>query len=141
MRMKIPPHAVRTDLEVPFHDVDSLQIVWHGHYLKYAEIGRSAFLRARQMDMADLLELGVGMVVVDLNVRYSFPSRYADKLQIATWCTRLDHRINLAFVIENLTAQQWAARGEVSLMVTDRAGQVLVEPHPQIRQRLMQGEL
>ena len=27
-----------TIVEVPFFDVDSMRIVWHGHYLKYFEI-------------------------------------------------------------------------------------------------------
>ena len=40
-------HEVHVDLEVPFHDVDVLQIVWHGHYYKYMELGRTALLRAR----------------------------------------------------------------------------------------------
>ena len=26
--------VVSVELEVPFHDVDSLHIVWHGHYYK-----------------------------------------------------------------------------------------------------------
>ena len=25
-------------IEVPFHDVDIMNVVWHGHYLKYFEI-------------------------------------------------------------------------------------------------------
>ena len=25
-------------IEVPFHDVDTMDVVWHGHYLKYFEI-------------------------------------------------------------------------------------------------------
>ena len=27
-------------IEVPFHDVDTMNVVWHGHYLKYFEIPR-----------------------------------------------------------------------------------------------------
>ena len=27
-------------LKVPFHDVDTMQVVWHGHYLKYFEQAR-----------------------------------------------------------------------------------------------------
>ncbi|MEZ4452430.1 MAG: hypothetical protein R3B09_23395 [Nannocystaceae bacterium] len=30
-------HEVSVDFEVPFHDVDALRIVWHGHYYKYME--------------------------------------------------------------------------------------------------------
>jgi len=24
-------------IEIPFHDVDTMNVVWHGHYLKYFE--------------------------------------------------------------------------------------------------------
>jgi len=34
-------HAIEIRLEVPFHDVDALRIVWHGHYLKYLELART----------------------------------------------------------------------------------------------------
>ena len=29
------------ELEVPFHDIDGMGIVWHGHYFKYLEIART----------------------------------------------------------------------------------------------------
>ena len=32
-------------INIRFHEVDSLRIVWHGHYLKYFEDGREAFGR------------------------------------------------------------------------------------------------
>ena len=31
-------------IEVPFHDVDTMNVVWHGHYLKYFEIARCKLL-------------------------------------------------------------------------------------------------
>ena len=36
----------RAEIEVPFFDVDVMQIVWHGHYVKYLEVARCAFLDA-----------------------------------------------------------------------------------------------
>ena len=35
----------RVELEVPFHHVDALGVVWHGHYLEYLEPARTALLR------------------------------------------------------------------------------------------------
>lgn len=135
--MTAPSHAVVVELQVPFHDVDALGIVWHGHYLKYAEIGRSALLRAHDLDMPQVVALGVGMLVVDLAVRYSSPLRYADRLHVATWCTRLDHRIDLAFEIRNVTANRQAARGKLSLVVTDLTGRMLIEAPYEITRRLL----
>ena len=31
-------------IEIPFHDVDVIGVVWHGHYFKYLEIARCALL-------------------------------------------------------------------------------------------------
>lgn len=32
-----------TLIDVPFFDVDSMNIAWHGHYVKYLEIARCDF--------------------------------------------------------------------------------------------------
>ncbi len=36
---------VTTQVRVRFQEVDSLRVVWHGHYLSYCEEGRTAFGR------------------------------------------------------------------------------------------------
>jgi len=36
--------ACEVEIEVPFFDVDLMEIVWHGHYLKYFEVARCALL-------------------------------------------------------------------------------------------------
>jgi len=135
--MRVPDHAVSVELEVPFHDVDALRIVWHGHYLKYAEVARSAFLRSRRLDMEDVLALGLGMVVVDSHTRYSFPLRYGERLRASVWCSQVDHRIQLPFVIDNLTVDRCAARGAVSVVLTDAGGHLLMEVPDEVRRRLL----
>lgn len=37
-------HQASVNLEIPFHDVDMMAVVWHGHYAKYFEIARCALL-------------------------------------------------------------------------------------------------
>lgn len=32
------------EIQVPFFDVDSMDVVWHGHYIKYFEVARCALL-------------------------------------------------------------------------------------------------
>jgi len=34
----------RFEFSVPFFDVDSMNIVWHGHYVKYFELARCQLL-------------------------------------------------------------------------------------------------
>lgn len=32
------------EIVVPFFDIDSMDVVWHGHYVKYLEVARCALL-------------------------------------------------------------------------------------------------
>jgi acyl-CoA thioester hydrolase len=36
-----------TRILVPFFDIDTMNVVWHGHYVKYLEVARCALLDNR----------------------------------------------------------------------------------------------
>lgn len=135
--MKPPAHAVSVDLEVPFHDVDALRIVWHGHALKYLELARTALMRARGLDMADLLGLGYGFLMVDLTCRWSTPLRYGDRARVHAWEAGVDTRIRVAYAIDNLTSGLRAVRATSGLVVVDREGRMLREAPDEVRRRLL----
>src|SRR4051812_14589485 len=101
--MTAPKDAVAIELEVPFHDVDALQIVWHGRYAKYVELASTALFRARGVDVNDLTALGHRMVVIESRCRYAFPLRYGDRFRVEAWFRDLDHRVCIAYEIKNLT--------------------------------------
>jgi len=63
-------------LEVPFHDVDMMGVVWHGHYYKYFELARTALFRKFQCDTNDLLVLGMVLPVIESRCRYLSPLTY-----------------------------------------------------------------
>lgn len=58
------------EIEVPFHDVDTMQVVWHGHYTRYFELARTALMRRCGLDVPELRAMGIVMPVVDLRVKY-----------------------------------------------------------------------
>ena len=41
--------SVSTEIEVPFYDIDPMDIVWHGNYIKYFEVARCALLKKNQL--------------------------------------------------------------------------------------------
>ena len=69
----IPP-GIRVEssvtIEIPFHDIDILQVAWHGHYLKYFEVARTELMKKLNMDWPQLKELGVAMPIVGVNIEY-----------------------------------------------------------------------
>lgn len=54
MKRKTSPHQAaltdRTTIKVRFSEIDSMQIVWHGEYVRYFEDGREAFGKRYGLD-------------------------------------------------------------------------------------------
>ena len=125
------------EIEVPFHDVDALGIVWHGHYLKYLEIARTALLRSRSLDATDLVAMGLRLLLVDSHCRHTGSLRYGDRARVRAWLKDIDHRICIAYEVTNLTTAKRAARARTVLVTTDAQGQMLYETPAEVVRRLL----
>ena len=65
--------TVTQQMRVPFNDVDSANVVWHGRYFKYFEEVRRTLLEELDYSYVAMLESGYIWPVVDTNVRYVRP--------------------------------------------------------------------
>jgi acyl-CoA thioester hydrolase len=126
-----PAHAVSVELDVPFHDVDGLRVVWHGHYLKYLEIARCALLRAHRLDVPDMIELGYQFMVGESWLKHTHALTYGDRFRVTAWFTETEHRIGIEFELTNLTSGRRSARARTLLVTTDhQANLCLATPEP-----------
>ena len=124
------------ELEVPFHDVDMLGIVWHGHYLKYVEAARTALLSSCGLDAGDLIGPRYLFYIIESKCRYAFPLRYRDRMRVTAWVRDWQHRITVAAEITNLTHGRRSARAHTVLATTDLEQNLLLETPHEIRDRL-----
>ena len=69
---------------VRFSEVDSMMIVWHGNYVKYLEDGREDFGRKFDIGYLQVLEDGLGLPIVDLNIKYKKSLQYGDRVIVET---------------------------------------------------------
>lgn len=74
----------RTTIKVRFSEVDSLRIVWHGHYIKYFEDGREAFGDQYGFGYLDFYEQRLLTPVVDVSCHYKKQLAYGDEVIIET---------------------------------------------------------
>ncbi len=133
-----PPKAATTyEADVPFHDVDSLQIVWHGHYFKYFEIARTKLFTLHGIDGKEMMELGYRLVVSHTECKHVSPLAYKDRFRVSAWFTgEPDHRIEVLYEIWNLTTDKRAARGRTDLVTTDPAGTMLLATPELLQKRI-----
>jgi len=74
--------SVTTQVRVRFQEVDSMRIVWHGHYLTYFEDARRAFGRRYGLDYPVFLENNIGAPVVSVWVDFLSPAMGNDVLEV-----------------------------------------------------------
>ena len=66
------------EVKVRFSEVDSMGIVWHGHYVKYMEEGREVFGNEYGISYLDIKANGFMAPLVSLDFSYKKPLRYGD---------------------------------------------------------------
>jgi len=134
-RIRPPVRAATIEGQVPFHDVDPLHIVWHGHYFKYLEVARTELFERHGIDGQDMLDLGFRFVVSHTECRHVSPLTYRDAYRVSAWFHgEVDHRIEVLYEVWNLTADKRAARARTALVTTDPHGTMLLVT-PEIIQR------
>lgn len=109
------------DLEIPFHDVDSVHIVWHGNYVKYFEIARSALLRKINYDIPQMSESGYGWPVVDLQVKYIKPLKYGQKVKVIATLIEYENRLKVSYEVINQSDSSITTKGQTTQLAIEMA--------------------
>ncbi|AOE92629.1 acyl-CoA thioesterase [Ralstonia nicotianae] len=98
-------------IEVPFHDVDAMAVCWHGHYLKYFEIGRAALLRAFDYDYPEMRASGYLWPVVEAHLKYIRPATYGQRIEVRATLIEYENRLKIGYEIADCASGQRLTKG------------------------------
>jgi acyl-CoA thioester hydrolase len=90
---------ITIDVSPAFYDVDPLEVVWHGHYVKFFELARSALLARQGYDYAAMKASGFSWPVVDLRVKYVRPARLGVPLKVTARIIEWENRLRVDYLI------------------------------------------
>lgn len=74
----------RTSFKVRFSEVDSMQIVWHGEYIRYFEDGRESFGKRYGISYWDIYNSGFMAPIVDLTCQYKTSLTFGEDAIVET---------------------------------------------------------
>ena len=74
----------KTESKIRFSEVDSLRVVWHGHYLQYFELGREAFGEQYGLSYQSIYNNGYVTPLVKTLLEHKAPLSYGDTAIIET---------------------------------------------------------
>jgi len=118
-----------TKINVRFHEVDSLRIVWHGHYLKYFEDGREAFGRKYGIGYMDVFSVGLMTPLVKISCEYKRPVKYEDNVMLETRFVNTDAaKVIFEFSLYNENTKEIYAIGESTQIFLNEKGELMLTP-------------
>jgi len=91
--------SVEVEIEIPFFDVDPMQVAWHGHYVKYFEVARCALLRKFDYDYPKMEQSGYHFPVVEIYLRYVNPARYGQVVLAKAELLEYENRLKIGYRI------------------------------------------
>jgi acyl-CoA thioester hydrolase len=119
------------DIEVPFFDVDSMDVVWHGHYVKYLEVARCALLDDIGHNYLQMKASGYAWPVIDLQLRYVQAARFGQRISVRADLVEWQNRLLIHYLIQDAsTGQRLTRASTVQVAVHLASGEMqLVSPN------------
>lgn len=88
-------------LRIPFHDVDSARVVWHGCYFKYFEVARCALLDRIGYNYDAMAESGVVWPIVKTNAKFLRPLVFNQVVKVEATLREWDMHFVMDYRIED----------------------------------------
>lgn len=92
---------VEVEMQIPFFDVDMMEIAWHGHYVKYLEVARCALLDRLDHNYLQMRDSGYGWPVIDLHLRYAAPARFGQRIRVSAAIVEWENRLRIDYLISD----------------------------------------
>jgi len=123
---KTGPLTENLEVDVAFHDVDSMAVVWHGHYLKYLENARWALMDRIGHGYADMVASGYVWPIIECHLRYVRAARFGDRLRVQASLVEWETRLAVNYLVLDAGSGARVARGRtVQVAVEGRTGEML----------------
>ena len=115
------PYNIFTETEttVEFYDLDPMQVVWHGNYTNYFEIGRRTLLKKIDYNYHDMVKSGFSFPVIELSVKYLGSLRFMDRALIKAILMEYENRLKIKYEIRNAETGLLTTKGMSTQMAFD----------------------
>ena len=116
-----------TSLSVRYAETDMMGVVYHGSYLPWLEVARTALLAAEGLPYRELEAQGYFLPVIEVNMRYHKPARYADTVAIRA-AIREKPALRLRIDYELFRGAEKLASGHTVHVFIDKEGRPIRPP-------------
>lgn len=123
------------ELTVPFYDVDSMDVVWHGHYVKYLERARCALLDSIDYGYREMKANGHAWPVIRLALRYARPAYFGQVLLVEARMVEWEYRLVIEYDIGARDGDEKLSRASTTQIAVELASGETCLASPDILER------
>jgi acyl-CoA thioester hydrolase len=125
------------EIEIPFHDVDMMEIAWHGHYAKYLEIARCAMLETIAYNVQHMKASGYAWPVIEMNTRYAAPLRFQQKIRVEATLVEVENRMKISYrIFDGESGKPLTKAYTVQVAVSIESGEMLFASPPALTEKV-----
>lgn len=117
-------------ITIPFHDVDSMGIVWHGHYFKYFELARCQLLDRLGFGYKEMAASEYSWPVVDSRIKYIKPIVFDQTVIVEAKLKEYDLRLKIDYLITESATHLRLTKGHTIQVAVSRSNGDLCLPLP-----------
>jgi acyl-CoA thioester hydrolase len=133
-RMTDPLLRATISIEVPFHDLDPMQIVWHGRYPQYFEIARCRLLEQIGYSYEDMHASGYAWPIIDMRIQYVRPARFHQKLDVTATLREYENRLKIRYEIHDAVTGERITKGYTCQVAVRIADGTMLMSSPEVLQ-------
>ena len=89
------------DLKVEFYDLDPMEVVWHGNYLKYIEAARCDMLEKIGYTYEDMKNDNTAYPVATMDLKYIKPAFFGQKLRVESTLESVEPALIISYIIKD----------------------------------------
>ena len=120
------------ELVVPFFDVDSMEVVWHGHYVKYFEEARCALLDKLDHNYRQMRDAGYAWPIIDLQLRYIRGAQFGQRLRVRADLVEWENRLKIHYLISDAASGERMTRGSSVQVAVEIASREMLLASPRV---------
>ncbi len=124
--------SAEIELLIPFHDLDPVNIVWHGNYAKYFEQARCALLQQFDYNYDQMRASGYIWPVIDLHMRYIKPLHFNQKVRVKASLKEWEYRLKIDYLISDVATGVRLAKGSSIQVAVESATKEMCLMSPRV---------
>lgn len=121
-----------TQIKIPFHDIDSMNVVWHGRYVKYLEVARCELLESFNYGYKAMQDSGYVWPIIDMHIRYASPLTLDQEISIQSTLVEWEHRLKIRYLITDTQSGKRLSKASTTQVAVSIATQEMQFESPPI---------